>query len=84
MLLQGFFAVLPSLEPDLLRRIIERELNGVRPSGSHTLSDLRGGAEFPRAAREPAADLAALVETDQFRAALGRIACMYDGGHLLE
>jgi hypothetical protein len=25
-----------------------------------------------------------LLETDQLRAALGRIACMYDGGHLLE
>ena len=83
-LLHGFFAALPSLDPVLLRRIIERGLNGVRPSGSHTLSDLQGGAEFPRAARESAADLAALVETDQFRAALGRIACMYDGGHLLE
>ena len=34
--------------------------------------------------RPPPADLAALLETDQLRAALGRIACMYDGGHLLE
>ena len=31
-----------------------------------------------------AADVAALLDSDQFRAALGRIACMYDGGHLLE
>ncbi len=83
-LLHGFFAALPSLDPMLLRRLVERGLNGVRPSGSDTMSDLLGKAEFPRAAREPAADLAALVETDQFRAVLGRIACMYDGGHLLE
>ena len=48
------------------------------------MTALRGTAEFPRSAREPAADLAALLETDQLRAALGRIACMYDGGHLLE
>ena len=48
------------------------------------MTALRGTAEFPRTAREPAADLAALLATDQLRAALGRIACMYDGGHLLE
>jgi hypothetical protein len=44
---------------------------------------LLGTAEFPRAS-EGAADLQALVQTDQFRAALGRIASMYDGGHLVE
>ena len=54
------------------------------PAERPTPSALLGTAEFPRAAREPAADLAALLETDQLRAALGRIACMYDGGHLLE
>jgi FkbM family methyltransferase len=79
----GFFAVLPSLDPALLRRIIERGLDGVGPAGSDPISSLLGRAEFPRAP-EPAADLAALLETDQLRAALGRIACMYDGGHLLE
>jgi hypothetical protein len=42
-----------------------------------------GAAEFPRPP-EPAADLAALVRTDRLRAALGRIACMFDGGHLQE
>ncbi len=95
-LLQGFFAALPSLDPALLRRIIERGRDGVRPHGgtlaigtsgdrgSDPMSTLLGSAEFPRAAPEPVADLAALLETDQFRAALGRIACMYDGGHLLE
>ena len=55
------------------------------PSGSELpIAPLLGTAEFPRSAREPAPDLAALLATDQFRAALGRIACMYDGGHLLE
>jgi FkbM family methyltransferase len=93
---QGFFAALPSLDPALLRRLIERGLDGVRPPanplatgtggamGSDPISALLGTAEFPRAAREPAADLAALLATDQLRAALGRIASMYDGGHLLE
>ena len=87
-LLQGFFATLPSLDPALLRRIIERSRSRPavpsRPSGSDTIAPLLGTAEFPRSAREPAADLAALLATDQLRAALGRIACMYDGGHLLE
>jgi FkbM family methyltransferase len=48
------------------------------------VSELLGTAEFPRVAHEPTADLAALLQTDQLRAALGRIASMYDGGHLLE
>jgi len=87
-LVQGFLAELPSLDPALLRRLIERGLDGVRPSGSDTIADpmtaLLGTAEFPRATAEPAADLAALLQTDRLRAARGRIACMYDGGHLLE
>jgi len=93
---QGFFAELPALDPALLRRLIERGLDGVRPHGpgraqftdgalgSDPTAALLGTAEFPRTTREPAADLAALLETDHLRAALGRIACMYDGGHLLE
>jgi FkbM family methyltransferase len=98
-LMEGFFSVLPALEPALLRQIIERGLDGVRPYGSDLAlatggtggSDpmaptaaLLGTAEFPRPPTAPPADLAALLETDQLRAALGRIACMYDGGHLLE
>jgi FkbM family methyltransferase len=94
-LMEGFFAVLPSLDPVLLRRIIERGLDGVRPhgtdpasttagaGGSDPMAALVGTAEFPRPAAT-AADLAALIGSDRFRAALGRIACMYDGGHLLE
>jgi FkbM family methyltransferase len=81
---QGLFAELPSLDPLLLRRLIERGLDGVRPSGSDTMTALRGTSEFPRSIGEPAADLATLLQTDQLRAALGRIASMYDGGHLLE
>jgi FkbM family methyltransferase len=91
----GLFAILPSLEPALLRALIERGSHGVGPGGSSgepgvvtsegsdPLAPLLGTAEFPREA-EPAADLVALLATDQFRAALGRIASMYDGGHLLE
>ena len=81
-LLEGFFATLPSLEPVLLRRIIERGMNGGR--GADPMTALLGTAEFPRPPAPPPADLAALLVTDRLRAALGRIACMYDGGHLLE
>ena len=97
----GFFALLPSLEPALLRRLVERGLDGVKSSargdaqasGGTKQSDpdtmdaveaLLGTAEFPRGSFTPPADLAALLGTDALRAALGRIACMYDGGHLLE
>ena len=100
-LLEGFFAVLPSLEPVLLRRIIEYGMKrakpkvrddaevtgkagGSDPRAADPITDLLGTAEFPRLPAPPPADLAALLETDQLRAALGRIACMYDGGHLLE
>lgn len=95
LLMEGFFAALPSLDPALLCRLIERGLDGVRPHaralakgiggdmGSDPIATLRGTAEFP-GSRAATTDLAALLDTDQLRAALGRIACMYDGGHLLE
>lgn len=56
------------------------------------LTALLGTAEWPGAtelgARNPSSpaksDLAALIASDRFRAALGRIACFYDGGHIVE
>jgi FkbM family methyltransferase len=83
-LLTGFFAALPSLDPAFLRRLIERG-SGPACDGdpSNAVAALLGKAEFPRAS-EAVADLGALMRSDQFRAALGRIASMYDGGHLLE
>jgi FkbM family methyltransferase len=78
-LMEGFFASLPSLDPLLLARLIERGGNG---SGNPN-SALLGSAEFPRPSAT-ATDLPILLDTDQLRAALGRIASMYDGGHLLE
>jgi len=86
MLQSGFFATLPSLEPALLVRLLER---GLKAAGAGQFSPaiadaLLGNAEFPRPAAPAAADLAALLDRDQLRAALGRIACMYDGGHVLD
>ncbi len=81
----GFFAALPSLEPALLADLVRGGLVATG-AGDFTRAQtqmLAGTAEFPRAPA-PAADLAALLDGDRLRAALGRIACTYDGGHIME
>jgi len=81
----GFFAVLPSLEPALIERLVARGL-GVADAGplsAATAKLLAGSAELPRSPTGPA-DLATLLGTDELRAAFGRIACTYDGGHLVD
>jgi FkbM family methyltransferase len=86
MILQhGFFASLPSLDPSLLMALIARGLEGSKSRAQATASaaDLLGTAEFPRP-RLTRGDLSSLLKTDEFRAALGRIACAYDGGHIME
>ena len=97
-LMEGFFATLPSLEPGATapdyRARTERGQT-LRPTSPRPPAELEGLTPWPHgrparhrripaAVSDAAADLAALLETDQLRAALGRIACMYDGGHLLE
>jgi len=81
----GFFAALPSLDPALLARLVERGLEATTAGafGPAVAKALTGTAEQPR---PPAvgSDLAQLLDTDALRAALGRIACMYDGGHIME
>lgn len=87
-LLTGFFASLPALDPPLLRCLIERGL-GPDQKPEVLAAVLFGSAEYPgREVVPKAADLqldwAALMATDRFRAALGRIACTYDGGHIMD
>jgi FkbM family methyltransferase len=81
----GFFALLPALDPRLLQQIIERGLDaaGAGAFSPAVAKSLIGSAELPRTP-EPAASLAALLDTDALQAALGRIACAYDGGHIME
>jgi FkbM family methyltransferase len=82
----GFFALLPKLDRSLLQRIIERGCDAAASPAEASPSptaDLLGRAEFPRAS-SPARDLRELLAVDEFRAALGRIACAYDGGHIME
>jgi FkbM family methyltransferase len=85
-LLGGLLALLPALEPALLARLIERGLlaTGAGAYAPEVAAMLTGTAEFPRAPAPPPPDLRALLARDELRAALGRIASMYDGGHLME
>jgi FkbM family methyltransferase len=81
----GLLALLPTLDPVLLERLVVRGLEATgatpyAPDGGCIDNDkLIGTAELPRA-RSAATDLAELLQTDELRAALGRIACRYDGG----
>jgi FkbM family methyltransferase len=77
----GLSAMLPMLEPGLIERLVVRglEATGAEPYPAGGAEGLVGTAELPRP-RTPAPDLAALLRTDEVRAALGRIACRYDGG----
>ena len=85
---RGLMALLPGLDPALLETLIRQGLKlapGEPLSGGH-IAGLLGTAENPGRQPELAdlADLAALLRSDRFRAALGRIACMYDGGHIVD
>jgi FkbM family methyltransferase len=87
-LIAGLFAELPKLlgdHPTVLRALIQRGLSAVAAPGvtAPALADLYGTGEQP-APPPSAATVDDLLQSDAFRAALGRIACMYDGGHLLE
>lgn len=83
---RGLFALLPGLDSALLERLIERGIaaggsEAPVPAGVNQL--LIGSAEQP--GPQPAGeDIAALLRSDAVRAALGRIACAYDGGHIME
>ena len=81
----SFFATLPSLGPELLAQLVERGLqaSNAGPYGKEVAGLLLGNAEWPR---DPSASntLAGLMNTEALRAALGRIACTYDGGHIME
>lgn len=83
-LVTGLMAELPNLDPALLAKLIARgQAQEKSLVGVPAASLLRGTAEHP-GTQMSGQDIATLVQTDQVRAALGRIACMYDGGHLLE
>ncbi len=85
----GLYAELGSLaatHPGLLERLVARGLDAVNAEGSPgrgiAITDLADRKSAPGSTAAPT-DLQAVLRDDAFRAALGRIACMYDGGHLL-
>lgn len=82
----GLFALLPSLTPEVLLRIVARGLEAAGTEGrQHTEAAevIAGSCEFPRG-RGGFADLGSLLASDEGRAAIGRIACAYDGGHIMD
>lgn len=91
-LVEGFLAALPSLDPDLLARLLSAADGAPMPEQSAEViaALLFGTAEYPgrSTAPSPGTDHAQLIrelmDSDRFRAALGRIASHYDGGHLPE
>jgi FkbM family methyltransferase len=92
-LVEGFLAALPSLDPDLLAGLLSRTPDGTpmpEESAEAVAALLFGTAEYPGRSPTPttSADrtqlIRELMHTDRFRAALGRIASHYDGGHLPE
>lgn len=90
LLIAGLMADLPRLaaeEPQRLASLVARGLDAPRLKADPrpALVDLAGTCEQPRPIDPASAtSLDKLLASDQVRAALGRIACMYDGGHLLE
>jgi FkbM family methyltransferase len=84
-LLHGFLAELPCLSPALLSRLLERGL-AATAKGALTPQAVRGllGGAAPPSPPSQATDVEALLTSDAFRAALGRVASTYDGGHLMD
>ena len=81
----GLFATLPTLDLALLERIAAAGLAATNagPFTPAVARSLLGKAEMPRRSAD-FPDLARLLAADELRAALGRIACTYDGGHIME
>jgi FkbM family methyltransferase len=77
----GLLAALPTLDPALIERsiVLGLEALGEPPFAPDSADRLLGTAELPRE-RTRLAGIANLIGTDELKAALGRIACRYDGG----
>jgi FkbM family methyltransferase len=88
-LVAGFLASLPAIDPTLLHCLIERGATETKQpiDGDKLRTLLIGACEYPGTAEADAklpTDVAGLMASDRFRAALGRIACTYDGGQIME
>ncbi len=82
-LAHGLMAMLPTLPQDTIQRLVAAGLAAQgKTLDAGIAAALLGTAEWPGAVTPSAADIATLAASDRFKSALGRIACMYDGGHL--
>jgi FkbM family methyltransferase len=90
-LVDGFLASLPKLDPVFLKSLLLKgEDAGERPDSAALRDALLGALQQESLGRTHAAghhsgaQLDTIMASDAFRAALGRIACGYDGGHLMD
>jgi FkbM family methyltransferase len=87
---EGMLALLPTLNPALIASALEASLGDQPPEAIRALmlGDVAKSdaprAPLPPLAETAEAEIAALLSTDHLRAALARIACFHDGGHLIE
>jgi FkbM family methyltransferase len=83
-LIAGLFASLPTMPTDAIERLLQAGVVARQPKAEPdvAIAALTGSAEWPRADVTIGKDLTTLTSSDRLRAGLGRIACMYDGGHL--
>jgi len=90
-LVRGLCAALPQLDPDLLVQLLEYGAAAPEPDGTvveraqHLLfgtADHPGLSPQPDASQDRSTLYRSLMSSERFRAALGRIAVAYDGGHV--
>ncbi len=82
-LAKGLMALLPLLPAETIGRLLDAGLAADKLTLTPGVAAaLTGTAEWPGAASAMPVVTADLIATDRLKAALGRIACMYDGGHL--
>lgn len=82
---RGFLALLPGLDAGLLEAILRRGLASkkIDAESKAAVEALLGRAEYPGRDTLPGT-LGEALASDRFRAAFGRIACFYDGGHIVD
>ena len=91
-LVRGFLAALPTLDAELLTKLLSSDAkNPMRDADAESLARLLyGAADFPGTSPHPQPDMDRasliryLIDSDRFRAALGRISAAYDGGHIMD
>jgi FkbM family methyltransferase len=84
-LVKGLMALLPTLPDVMISRLVQAGLTANKTMLTPEIAlALLGSAEWPGSNLAAPQQMAELVASDRLKAALGRMACMYDGGHLLE